>query len=125
MLLVGLLDGCVEQVEVLRSVVSLPHELQTNKIIESTKGKANKQLHECTFIIQHCFFLMLYTCTCTGAVTSLSWSPEGSMFAVGFKLGSMQIYHGSGRDYSLIIETNEVQVCMHLIGIRHPLILIC
>ena len=39
LLLVGLIDGGVELVEVLRSSVGLPHELQTNKIEESTRGK--------------------------------------------------------------------------------------
>ena len=39
LLLVGLIDGGVELVEVLRSSVNLPHELQTIKIEESTRGK--------------------------------------------------------------------------------------
>lgn len=39
MLLVGFIDGGVELVEVLRSNVNLPHELQTTKIEESARGK--------------------------------------------------------------------------------------
>ena len=109
-----MLDGGVELVEVLQSNVSLPHELQTNKIIESTKGKDNnKQSH--VYLLFIVAFSLCYTHdTCTGAVTSLSWSPEGSMFAVGFKLGSVLIYHGNGRDYSLVHEIKEVQVHMYL-----------
>ena len=39
MLLVGLIDGGVELVEVMRSTVNLPHELHTTKIEESARGK--------------------------------------------------------------------------------------
>ena len=88
--------------EVLRSSVNLPHELQTTKIEESTRGKYTSPPLFYTFPIP----------LCTGAVCSLCWSPDSTMFAVASVTGSVQIYQGSGRDYSLANEIKEIQVCM-------------
>ena len=51
----------------------------------------------------------------TGAVCSLCWSPDSTMFAVASVTGSVQIYQGSGRDYTLANEIKEIQVraCIH------------
>lgn len=104
LLLVGLIDGGVELVEVLRSSVNLPHELQTTKIEESARGKYTSILYLHSPNV-------LFLPVCTGAVCSLCWSPDSTMFAVASVTGSVQIYQGSGRDYSLASEIKEIQVC--------------
>ena len=40
------------------------------------------------------------------------------MFAVASVTGSVQIYQGSGRDYSLANEIKEIQVCAYIHGQR-------
>ena len=57
---------------------------------------------------------VLYSLTLsTGAVCSLCWSPDSTMFAVASVTGSVQIYQGSGREYNLTNEIKETQVCVH------------
>ena len=107
LLLVGLIDGGVELVEVLRSSVNLPHELQTVKVEESARGKHSSPT--CTYPM-----CSIPCPMCVGAVCSLCWCPDSTMFAVASVTGSVQMYHGSGRDYSLTNEIKEIQVCMQL-----------
>ena len=68
--------------------------------------------------------MLLYVCT--GAVCSLCWSPDSTMFAVASVTGSVQIYLGSGRDYSLANEIKEIQVyTLYIVYIHLLLLCIC
>ena len=46
----------------------------------------------------------------SGAVCSLAWSMSGSKFAVASTSGCVQLYSGSGREYTPSTEIKEVQV---------------
>ncbi|XP_064390094.1 probable E3 ubiquitin-protein ligase HERC1 isoform X2 [Halichondria panicea] len=82
-LLVGLINGGVEMIEVLRDsgASASPPEIQTSRI----EARA-------------------------GAVCCVTWSPSSSAFAVGSTAAVVQVYVGAGCEYSVTTEIKEIQV---------------
>ena len=75
-----------------------------------------KSLPEASVVIILCIINLQYVFlpSWTGAICSLCWSPDSTMFAVASVTGLVQLYQGSGREYSLANEIKEIQVHVHV-----------
>ena len=109
MILIGLVDGSLVLAEVIRTNVNFTPEIQiaTSYVI---KGIIIYYTVTLTRYNMPVTFRLLCVITGGGAVRCLSWSINGTQFAVGSTSGHVAVFGGTGRDYSLVTEFADIQV---------------